>query len=210
MKYKIIYADPPWKYDNPKDHKAKYGGTPYKQIPLNELKQLPIADIAEKDSILFLWATLPKIIEALETMKAWGFRYTCCPFAWMKLNSTGHLEETWPETKKKKAMPTLTLEGGLYSGIGHWTAGNTELVLMGKRGSLKRIRKDIKQTVIAPISWHSHKPDEVRQRIVQLMGDVPRIELFATESPEGWDAIGGAIDGLDISESLQKIIDKPT
>ena len=177
------------------------GGTPYKQIPLEELKNLPIQQIADKDSILFMCATLPKLPEALETIKSWGFSYTTCPFVWVKLNPKGSLEVD-------KENNRTILNGGIYSGLGHWTCGNAELVLMGKKGAPKRINKSIKQIIIAPRAQHSRKPDEIRQRIVQLMGDVPRIELFATEIVEGWDSIGGAIDGMDIAESLQKIIEK--
>jgi site-specific DNA-methyltransferase (adenine-specific) len=208
MKYSILYCDPPWEYENPKDHKSEYGGTPYKQISLKDLKKLPIKDLAEKDSILFLWATMPKLPEAIALMKSWNFRFTCVPFVWVKLNPKGEVEALDLPEEKKKTMKTLVLHGGLYSGIGHWTAGNAEIVLMGKRGSLKRITKEIKQVVIAPRSHHSHKPSEVRERIVRLLGDVPRIELFATEKADGWDAIGGALDGMDITESLQKVIDK--
>ena len=201
MKYKAIYCDPPWSYFNKKNHDSSMGGTPYKQIPLEELKNLPIQQIADKDSILFMCATLPKLPEALETIKSWGFSYTTCPFVWVKLNPKGSLEVD-------KENNRTILNGGIYSGLGHWTCGNAELVLMGKKGAPKRINKSIKQIIIAPRTQHSRKPDEIRQRIVQLMGDVPRIELFATEIVEGWDSIGGAIDGMDIAESLQKIIEK--
>ena len=220
MKYTVLLCDPPWKYSNPMDNKSEYGGTPYKQMSQEDLKDLPIKDIADKDCALFMWATLPKLPEAFETMKSWGFPFITVPFVWVKLNPNGKilklsewLEEVgiklpFLEPILKKLQSTVILIGGVYSGLGHWTNGNVELVLMGKIGAPKRQAKNIKQVVFAPRGKHSRKPDEIRQRIVQLMGDVPRIELFATETVDGWDSIGGAIDGEDISDSLQKIIDK--
>lgn len=214
MKYTVIYADPPWEYDNPKDHKAALGGTPYKQISLKELKELPIQQIAADDCALFMWATIPKLPEAIELMKAWGFKYTTGPFTWLKLNPTGELivaDKDYVlsnEITIKKG--SIILNGGIYSGLGHWSNGNQEIIIMGKKGHPKRFAKNVKQPIVAPRSKHSRKPDDARQRIRLLMGDVPRIELFATETPEGWDVVGGAVDGLDISESLQKIIDKQT
>lgn len=227
MKYDIIYCDPPWLYDNPKDHKAAMGGTPYLQISQEDLKKLPILDIAEKNSIMFMWATLPKLPEAFEMMKAWNFKFTTVPFVWVKLNGNGkivsftewidehaptfgeYFPSVWKAFKKLRLDKTFMLIGGIYSGLGHWTCGNIELVLMGKRGSPKRITKSIKQIVFAPVSKHSRKPDEVRQRIKQLMGNnLKAIEIFATEKVDGWDSIGNEVDGLDITESLQLTIDK--
>jgi len=83
-KYKIIYADPPWKYDR------KIGeGVAEKQYPTMEIEEicsLPIKEIADKDCILFLWATFPKLKEALKVIEAWGFRYRTVAFVWIKLN----------------------------------------------------------------------------------------------------------------------------
>jgi N6-adenosine-specific RNA methylase IME4 len=198
------------------------GGTPYKQISQSELKQLPIQDIAEKDCCLFLFATLPKLPEALELMKAWGFTFTCVPFVWVKLNPNGTIIEIDKTTNKFLEIKSFIIThfqtlfkkftilfGGVYSGLGHWTCGNAEIVLMGKIGHPKRLTKDVKQIIFAPRSRHSRKPNEVRVRIKRLMGDtVPAIELFATEKIEGWDSIGDEIDGLDIKDSLEYTMEK--
>jgi len=171
-KYQIIYADPPWPYDNPKNHKPKLGGYTYATMSLQEIHQLNVQEIADDNCALFLWATMPKLPEAIETMRAWGFRYITCAFVWVKQNPRGV---------------------GIYSGLGHYTNGNAELCLLGKRGRIKRIAKNIKQIVLAPRGRHSVKPHEVRERIVGLLGDLPRIELFARERVEGWDAYGNEI-----------------
>ena len=83
-KYKIIYADPPWQYK-----RSKVQGAAEKHYPtmqLNELCALPVAELADQDCILFLWATFPQLNEALELIKAWGFTYKSVAFVWLKLN----------------------------------------------------------------------------------------------------------------------------
>ena len=172
-KYKIIYADPPWTYANPKNNDPSMGGITYPTMTLEEIKQMPIQDMSEKDSALFLWATMPKLQEALDVIEAWGFTYITCAFTWVKLNPLGE---------------------GIYSGMGHWTNGNAELCLFAKRGAPKRQAKNVKQIVMAPRGRHSAKPDEVRDRIVSLLGDLPRVELFARTSADGWDSWGNQLE----------------
>lgn len=184
MKYQIIYADPPWEYRDNKGNLPKLGGKTYPTMSLEDIKDLPIPELSDKNSVLFLWVTMPMLHEGLDVMHEWGFLYTTCAFVWVKLNPSGV---------------------GIYSGLGHWVNGNAELCLFGKKGRPQRVAKNIKQIVMAPRGRHSQKPDEVRDRIVQLMGDLPRIELFAREKTEGWDAIGYDLDGLDIRQSLEWI-----
>lgn len=173
-KYSLIYADPPWDYENKKNNDPKMGGITYSVMPLEELKKLPVGELADDDCALFLWATMPKLPEAFEIIKAWGFSYRTCAFCWVKQNPKND---------------------NIYSGLGHWTNGNAELCLFAKKGKPKRVAKDVKQIVLAHRSFHSAKPVEVRDRIVRLMGDIPRIELFAREHPEGWDAWGNEVNG---------------
>lgn len=173
MKYKIIYADCPWQYRDKKNCDPKMGGITYPTMSLDEIKRLPVGELADKSCALFLWATMPLLPEAIDVIDAWGFRYTTCAFTWVKLNPSGR---------------------GIYSGLGHWTNGNAELCLFAKRGSPKRIARNVKQIVLAPRGRHSAKPPEVRDRIVQLLGDLPRIELFAREKVPGWDSWGNEIE----------------
>lgn len=168
-KYNIIYADPPWKYNDRKGNDPKMGGITYPVMDLQDIKSLPVSKIAHKDCILFLWATMPMLQEALEVIKSWGFHYRTCGFVWVKENPSGF---------------------GIYSGLGHWTNGNAELCLLAKRGTPKRIKRNIKQIILSPRRRHSQKPDETRIRIEQLCGDLPRIELFARETVSGWDCWG--------------------
>lgn len=172
QRYGAILADPPWPYDNQQSHNPARGGYTYPSMTLDEIKALPIRDLAAKDCALFLWATMPKLREALEVIEAWGFRYTSCAFVWVKLN---------PKS------------GGIYSGLGYWTNGNAELCLLAKRGAPKRLARDVKQIVLAPRGRHSEKPSEVRMRIERLV-DGPYLELFARQRHPGWDCWGNEVD----------------
>lgn len=119
-----------------------------------------------------MWAVSPLLPEAFEVMKAWGFKYKTVAFVWSK------------ETKNKKKIANM----------GRWTMGNVEIVLLGVKGKPQRIVKNIRQLVEAERTVHSAKPDEVRKRIVELMGELPRIELFAREKKEGWDVWGNEVE----------------
>ena len=102
-KYQIIYADPPWQYqDNGCSGNAE---SHYKTMALEQLKQLPIDTVADKNCILFLWATYPKLKEALDLIDSWGFEYKTIAFQWVK----------------------TTKHGKYFYGLGRWTRGNTEI-----------------------------------------------------------------------------------
>ena len=173
-KYDIIYADPPWAYHDTLGGNAKMGAMPYPTMTNEEICAMPIGNkIAKKDSILFMWATMPKLQEALDVIKAWGFKYKTCAFCWVKKN---------PKS------------GGIYAGLGRWVQGNAELCLLATKGHPHRISKSVKQIVMAPRGRHSAKPSEVRDRIIQLMGeDTERIELFARDYADGWDCWGNEV-----------------
>ena len=172
-KYNIIYADPPWSYnDKMRGHSFSLEHE-YKTMPLEWIKSLPVEKIAEKDCLLFLWAVSPQLPEAIEVMQAWGFTYKTVAFCWSKI------------TKNKKPVYNL----------GRWTMGNVELCLLGVRGKPNKFRvdKSVKQLVVAERAVHSKKPDEVRERITQAFGNLPRIELFARQHVDGWDCWGDEV-----------------
>ncbi|MFA5559161.1 MAG: MT-A70 family methyltransferase [Methanofastidiosum sp.] len=171
-KYQIIYADPPWSYKD----KARAGkrGASFKYPTQDKewLKKLPVESIADDNCVLFLWVTMPLLGDGLELMKAWGFEYKTCGFTWVKRN---------------KVSPTW------FFGMGNWTRSNAELCLIGKRGNIKRVDASISSVIDTPIQEHSKKPDCVREKIVKLIGDKPRIELFARQRTEGWDVWGNEV-----------------
>lgn len=188
-KYRIIYADPPWQYDNPKNNDPSMGGITYNTMSVEEIMKLPVQNLADKDCALFMWATMPKLKEAFQVIEAWGFNYITCTFVWIKMNKNATM---WENTIDK--IKHVVFKGGFYSGLGHWTNGNAELCLFAKKGHPPRNMKNVKQLVFSPLKRHSEKPSEVRDRIVQLMGNVPRIELFARHIVDGWDAFGDEIE----------------
>ena len=174
-KYQIIYADPSWDYTNKvfRTHRInKYAGSAswhYDTMSVNEIKNLPVKEIADKNCILFLWTTFPNLQEGLDVIKAWGFTYKTLGFSWLKLN-------------KKN--------GKLFFGIGHYTKSNCEVCLIGVKGKPKIIDDTISSAIISPRQEHSRKPNIIRDKIVQLCGDLPRIELFARQKIPNWDAWG--------------------
>lgn len=115
-KYEIIYADPPWQYND----KGCHGGVEkqYPTMPNEDIYKLPVEKLAAKDCVLFLWATYPKLPEALETIKAWGFKYKTIAFQWVKV---------YPKSTDKFVV-----------GLGRWTRGNTEPCLLAVKGHPKR------------------------------------------------------------------------
>ena len=170
-KYSVIYADAPWKYENSLDNNPKWGGITYNTMALEDICALPVEKLADKDCVLFMWATMPKLREALTAIKAWGFEYKTCAFCWVKQNPNGE---------------------GIYSGLGRWVNGNAELCLLATKGHPKRQAKNIKQILFAPRGRHSAKPPETRKRIEKLVGGA-KIELFAREQVDGWDCWGNEV-----------------
>ena len=179
-KYSIIYADPPWSYQDKNCNGACLKH--YKTMSLDEICQLPINKISDTNCVLFLWATYPLLPEALKVIESWGFKYKSIAFQWIKLN-------------KKDRKP--------FYGLGRWTRGNTEPCLIATKGKPKRIANNVFQLIQAPIGRHSQKPDIVRHKIIELMGnDLERIELFARKEEDylwggkktGWDVWGNEVE----------------
>ena len=170
-KYSIIYADPAWFYGNSIHRGAAIKH--YKTMQNSDIENMPVENISAKDCILFLWATFPKLQESLNVINAWGFTYKTIGFVWIK--------------KNKKQTNTN------FWGMGNWTRSNAEICLIATKGKPKRIAANIHSVIETPIEKHSKKPDIIRDKIVELVGDLPRIELFARETAEGWDSWGNEV-----------------
>jgi len=172
-KYNIIYADPAWSYKN---KSLNRGGAArhYKTMSNEDIQNLQVQKIAAEDSILFIWATFPKIQAALDVIEHWGFEYKTMGFTWIK--------------KNKKSTNTN------FWGMGRWTRSNPEICLIATKGKPKRINAGIHSVIETPIEKHSKKPDIVRDKITELVGNLPRIELFARETADGWDSWGNEIE----------------
>lgn len=173
--YDIIYADPPWRFnvwsrDTGLDRSADKH---YPTMTKEDIENLPIRKLSSNNAVLFLWVTYPCLEQGLELIKKWGFTYKTCAFSWVKLN---------PKSKTD------------FVGMGYYTRANNEICLLATKGKpLKRVSKSVRQIVITPIEKHSKKPSEVRDRIVDLFGDIPRIELFARQHADGWDCWGNEV-----------------
>ena len=186
-KYKIIYADPPWQYRvYSKKGQGRSAENHYHTMNIKDIMALPVDKIADKDCILFLWITFPCLKEGIEVMDRCGFKYKTCGFNWVKRN------------KKKNTY---------FMGLGFWTRSNSEVCLIGTKGQPKRVSKSVSQICDARIMEHSKKPAEIRERIVELCGELPRVELFARDKVKGWDSLGDEIDGKDIREALREVIE---
>ena len=177
-KYQVIYADPPWRFAtySPKG-KERSAEKHYPTMTAKAISDLPVNTLAGDDCTLFLWVTMPCLLDGLAVMKAWGFQYKTVAFVWVKRN--------------RKAET-------LFWGMGYWTRSNVEICLLGTKGHPSRVSASVHQVIISPVEEHSKKPNEVRERIVKLMGDVPRIEFFARQKTSGWDVWGNEVDS-DIS-----------
>jgi site-specific DNA-methyltransferase (adenine-specific) len=164
--YTVIYPDPPWAYDNKRTGGSLKSGSAqrYPVMTTKEICALPVPDLAENNSVLFLWGTVPMLPDAFEVLKYWGYEYKT--------------KITWHKTGR--------------NGLGFWFRGEVEELLLGVRGKVKPFRCQSPNIIEHPVLGHSEKPEAFRQLIeratVNLLG--PRIELFARQRVPGWDAWG--------------------
>lgn len=177
--YRIIYADPPWSYYGD-PNKPQAAGKHYAMLSTEDICALPVREYLAKPAVCFLWATSPKLPEALLVLDSWGLHYRGIAYVWVKTSVSGriiHGQGVRPSFVK----PT------------------TELVLVGSTAAKGRplplLIEGQPQVLLAPRpnNRHSAKPAEIRDRIVALLGDLPRIELFARERVSGWDAWGNEV-----------------
>lgn len=173
-KYQIIYADPPWQYKVYSEKgKGRSAENHYSTMSIEDIGKLPIKKLPDNNCTLFMWMTFPTMKEGFKVIEEWGFKYKTVAFVWIKQN---------------KRTPSL------FWGLGFWTRANAEICIIATKGNPKRISAKVHQIIISPREEHSKKPDEARKRIIQLMGDVPRIELFARQKSDGWDVWGDEIE----------------
>lgn len=198
--YNIIYLDPPWRFRNwsltelekrGERWARRNGRSPYNVCSKETMESWDIISLAEKDCLMFMWATYPKLEEAFELVASWNknyrnseqFKFKTVAFTWIKTN---------------KKSP------GFHFGLGYWTRQNPEICLLFGRGKIKRINNSVPNLVISPVANHSEKPDIIRDNIVSLVGDLPRIELFARKYSDGWTSTGLDLDGKDIRDFINE------
>ncbi len=172
--FDIIYADPPWSFDNWSEKgEDRNPNQHYDTMPWEEIAALPVGELASRNCACFLWAIDPLLDKAFEALRRWGFRYATVGFTWAKLNPSGE---------------------GYAMGTGYYTRANPEICLLGVTGTMPRLDAGVRQLVVEPRREHSRKPDRIADDIVRLFGDRPRIELFARTKRPGWEAWGNQVD----------------
>jgi N6-adenosine-specific RNA methylase IME4 len=187
-KWDIVYADPPWQY------KRNFGGyrgaaeNHYRTMPEAAIAALPVKSIMSDTSVLFMWVTGPTLDVAMRVLKAWGLEYRGVSYVWVKTTQQGKVMGGWG------VMPTFTKP-------------TTEYVLAatfkprGRPFPILTLKQH--QVLLAPRGRHSEKPQEIRDRIVELCGDRPRIELFARTRVPGWDAWGNEAPEIPAEEETE-------
>lgn len=184
--YRAISADPPWHFrartalqvgnwTSRRDAEKHYA-----VMGLDDIKALPVRDLAAKDVHLFLWTTGPCLRQAFEVMDAWGFRYSAVAFTWIKFKKSH-------DPLQLRVLPLADFD--LHVGLGLTTRKNAEFCLLGRRGNAHRNAKDVREIILSPVREHSRKPDEAYER-VQRYCDGPYLDLFARERRPGWDFWG--------------------
>lgn len=166
-KYRIVYADPPWKYGNAMPEYVTEPQDYYLLMDTVDICAMPVKDICERDAVLFLWSTSPHLPEALEVVKAWGFEYKTT-FVWDKIKHN----------------------------MGHYNSVRHEFLLVCTRGACTPDVKKLFDSVVSiERGEHSKKPEYFREVIETLYTYGNKIELFARSAPHGWDVFGNQSQG---------------
>lgn len=178
-RYGVIVADPPWQYNFSMDSRDSIEFH-YPTLTLQDIEQMPVAELARDDAVLFLWGTWPKLQESNAVMSAWGFDYVT-GFPWVKLAS----------------------DFTISYGMGYWVRGCSEYVLIGRRGNVSPPRLKGFLGLLSPNLSHSRKPGSVHEIAEALPG--PYLELFGRRPREGWTVFGNDVkpetDGLPLFQS---------
>lgn len=197
MKYDLVYADPPWAFNQRAVHTdTKFGGGVHGQYPVMTDKDIVelgtrLKPVLSDQAVLFLWTTPSKgLTLTQQVIEGWGFRYCTRAFVWVK---------TYPS-------------GATFRGPGYTTASNAEDCYIAFRGkSLAPRKRLVDSVVIEPHPrkdgkiWHSAKPETVRQRIEEMYPDLRKLELFGRKQVDGWTVAGNDVSGLDIREELERM-----
>ncbi len=168
-KFAVIYADPPWRYETPEmGSPSRRTENHYPTMALDEICALPVAEIANEDSVLFLWATAPKLAESMQAIESWGFTY--------------RTNMVWGKDK---------------IGLGFWIRNQHEHLLICKRGEMPPPPESARcsSLVVAPRLEHSAKPDIFYEIIDEMYPGVRKIELFSRTPRHGWEAWGNQASG---------------
>lgn len=177
-KYQVIYADPPWRYSFSKSDSRKIEN----QYPTMDVEDICKMQIPSDDNaVLYLWGTAPKLVEALQVMKAWGFTYKS--------------HAIWNKEK---------------IGMGYWFRGQHELLLVGVKGKFSPPKSEqrIGSVITEKRGIHSKKPDRIRDYIKKWYSDKNCLEIFARNRTKGWDVFGNEVVSDVEIETLEEDVKK--
>jgi len=181
-KYKVIYADPAWQFNSKKTGGSMKSGASqqYDVMSIEDLKKMPINDIADDNCLLAMWWVGAMPQEAIDLIEAWGFRL---------VNMNGIVWNKLTQTNKP------------FFGLGYYTRAGSESIALAVKGKFKPVNRGVRAVFHAESQIqfeakamaHSVKPTQVRDLLIDLAGDVPAIEVFARTECGGWDCFGNEV-----------------
>lgn len=167
-----ISLDPPWPYKTRSPKGGKRGAIRhYPTMTIEEIKAMPVKELAAKNCWVFLWTTGNNLHTAIECFRSWGVPFSTMGFVWIKTNRT--MGELFYDRKS------------FWIGMGHTTRKNAEFCLLGRIGRPARLSRRVHELIIAPRREHSRKPDQAYERIQEFCAG-PYYEVFSREERKGW------------------------
>lgn len=195
--YQIILADPPWRYSFSRS-KSRSIEAKYPTMSTAEICALDVQSIAAEDCVLFMWATAPKLPDAMRVMDAWGFEYITFD-VWVKMPPDKHRDQLIFDESMRPAESRRM-------GMGFWYRNRHEAMLVARCGKVKPPTTDrrLESVFFDNIAAHSAKPAVARARIQHMLPDLTkRIELFARQGTPGWDTWGFDAPSNDVTLSTR-------
>ncbi|MEQ8605157.1 MAG: MT-A70 family methyltransferase [Marivibrio sp.] len=202
LRYGLLSIDPPWAFETWSEQ-GRDRSASYDTMTLPQLAQLPVMDLARPDALVALWVIDSMLPEGLALLEEWGFRFVTVGFTWVKTF------DLFGRQAPRTALLHRAIEDRDWNafgdalapmGLGYWTRANPEMCLLASIGAPPRLEKSVRQTLFAPLREHSRKPDEAYRRLERLAPG-PRVELFARERRDGWDAWGNQVGFFTEEES---------
>jgi len=183
-KYNIIYADPPWQYKS-SDNLAEISllnkdeNFHYPTMPLSDIKDIDVPSLCADDCLMFMWVVNPMLDDGIELLKHWGFEFSTVGFVWHKQ----------------------------VSNPGYYTMSSVEMLIIGKKGSIPAPRgaRNVNQFLSIKRGKHSEKPQEIRDRIVEMFPTQDKLEMFARIQADGWDVWGN-----EVNSDIDLPVDRPS
>lgn len=183
----LIYADLPYGFGS---KHYQDGGRDFKKISYvtmtqNEMESIKVKDVIADDAVCFIWTPQSRIPDCIKVMEAWGFTYVTVAFYWQKKYESGEIAYNYAPT----------------------TLNSMELCLYGTRGKVSQYKQcnNIRDFCDAVRTIHSRKPDEIRNRIDKLFGQLNKVEFFATQKIDGWESWGYDIDGKSVEQHIEEM-----